>query len=240
LYYFSIIKNIKYFDYLFEIAGCKNLIDSNDILLTSKTSNDRFFVLAYYFGTLEKRLVDSKHISYEFFQKLRSKYLAEDIYGKQCLYSGTYREDSQLRIAVILYLRIISATIEETGRASRVGFAAMKNLGEQASYLTDIIRAISIDAQINKDIDDLLKMLSLSLFYRLHLNALGLCDLDSIGAANYKQIGLLAKCVELMENIKKNKNDPWITLKKRSLKDNYNQLPDNLKDALQEGYGEIL
>jgi len=128
--------------------------------------------------------------------------------------------------------------IQEIGSVCSIGYAGMKSIGEQASYYTDVVRAICYEARENKEIDDKLEMLSVSLFYQLHLNAFGLCDIKSIGAENYKKIGLLVECVELAKQILLNSKDPWKLLKKESLEKKFDSLSDDQKEIFKKGYGE--
>jgi len=233
-------KNMFYFDYIYQISSCKSLIESNDIYFTSKHLNERKLMTNHYFTSLENRIRQDNHISSNLLNTLRKKHYNRDFSESSRSKPGDYQEDTRLRIAIVLYHRIMDTPIQEIGSVCSIGYAGMKNLGEQASYYTDIVRAICDDARVNKEVDDKLEMLSVSLFYQLHLNALGLCDIKSIGAENYKKIGLLVECVELAKQILLNSKDPWRPLKKESLKKTLTYYQTIKRKYLRRGTVSIL
>lgn len=232
-------KQIYYFNYCFHIAQCKQLMENNDVYLTNKNVDDRAQILSYYFEKLESELEQNRHISQDILQEIRGAYLNYRYSGLNP-HRTTNKYDTRLRIAMILYLRLLGITEEVIGKSCRVGYAAIKKLGEQASYYTDVVRATSLEAVVSKETDDRLKMLSISLFYGVHINALGLCDIDVISAENYRHINSLALCVELAEKIKHSQSNPWVALDKMKLKNRFHTLPEQLQSVFLNGYGGTL
>lgn len=232
-------KQIYYFNYCFHIAQCKQLMENNDVYITNKNADDRAQILSYYFNNFESELEHNKDISQELLWEIR------DVYLPYC-YSGlkdrriTNKYVTRLRIAIILYWRLMGIAESVIGKTCRVGYAAIKKLGEQASYYTDVVRATSLKAVVSKKTDDRLKMLSLSLFYGIHTNALGLCDINTISAENYKYINSLVLCVELAEKLKHSQSNPWAELDKIKLKNGFRTLPEQLQLIFLNGYGGVL
>lgn len=232
-------KQIYYFNYCFHIAQCKQLMENNDVYITNKNADDRDQILSYYFKNLELELEQNRHISQDILQEINETYLSYRYSGIKSRRT-TNKYDTRLRIAMILYLRLMGLTEKVIGKSCRVGYAAIKKMGEQASYYTDVVRAISLKAVVSKKTDDRLKMLSISFFYGVHINALGLCDIDTISAENYRHINSLALCVELAEKIKYNQSNPWAELDKIKLKNCFYTLPEQLKSVFFNGYGGAL
>lgn len=232
-------KQIYYFNYCFHIAQCKQLMENNDVYLTNKNVDDKEHILSYYFEKLESELEQNRHISQDILQEIKGEYLNYRYSGLNP-HRTTNKYDTRLRIAMILYLRLLGITEEVIGKSCRVGYAAIKKLGEQASYYTDVVRATSLEAVVSKETDDRLKMLSISLLYGVHINALGLCDIDIISAENYRHINSLALCVELAEKLKHSHSNPWAELDKMKLKDRFNTLPEQLQSVFLNEYGGTL
>lgn len=232
-------KRLYYFDYCFKIAQCKQLMENNDVYITNKSVKERSQMLSYYFEKMESELEQNRHIGQDLLQEIRNMYSAYRYRDfKSC--RTNYKYDTRLRIAMILYLRLLGITEEVIGKTCWVGYAAIKKLGEQASYYTDVVRAISHEAVISKETDDRLKMLSISLFYGVHINALGLCDIDAISAENYRHINSLALCVGLAEKLKQRTSNPWVELDKLKLVNRFHSLPEQLQSVFLNGYGGVL
>jgi len=232
-------KYIYYFSYCFQLAQCKQLMENNDVYITNKNANEKAQMITYYFEKLETELEQNRHISQDTLREIRDMYLSYRYGGmKSCRTNHKY--DTRLRIAMILYLRLLGITEETIGKACWVGYAAIKKLAEQASYYTDVVRAISHKAAVSKETDNKLKMLSISLFYGVHINALGLCDIDVISAENYRHINSLALCVELAEKLKHSGANPWVELDKLKLKNRFHTLPEQLQSVFLNGYGGTL
>ena len=229
-------KRLYYFDYCFQIAQCKQLMENNAVYITNKSVTERAQMLSYYFEKMEPKLEQNKHIGQDMLQKIRNMYSPYRYRNFEfCRTNNKY--DTRLRIAMILYLRLLGITEEVIGKSCWVGYAAIKKLGEQASYYTDVVRAISHEAVISKEIDDRLKMLSISLFYGVHINALGLCDINAISAENYRHINSLALCVELAEKLKQGRANPLVELDKLKLMNRFHSLPEQLQSVFLNEYG---
>jgi replicative superfamily II helicase len=234
-------KQVNYFDYCYEISQCRRLIENNGTFFTKSATNDYMKLLSNYFKNgLESDIVKNKHTSQELSEEIREKYRFYDEHGNLKPGKVSNEDKTRLRIATILYLRLLGSSVEKIGKTCVVGYAASKRLGEQASYLTDIVCAIAKEKNCSKMTDDKLNMLSLSLFYCVHVNALGLCDINSISAENYRHIKLLTLCVEFAEKINHSQNDPKILLYKRRLKDRFQALPEQLQSVFTKGYGGSL
>lgn len=232
-------KNIYYFSYCFQIAQCKQLMENNDVYITKKNAYEKVQILSYYFEKLEPVLQQNRHISQDMLQKIREMYFSYRYGGLKHRYTSNMY-DTRLRIAMILYLRLLGITEEAIGKSCWVGYAAIKKLGEQASYYTDVVRAVSQKAAVSKEIDDNLKMISISLFYGIHINALSLCDIDAISAENYRYINSLSLCVELAKKIKHDRSNPLAKLDKLKLNNIFHTLPEQLQSVFLKGYGGIL
>lgn len=232
-------KRIFYFDYCFQIAQCRQLMENNDVYITRKSVQERERMLTYYFEKMEPELEKNRHIGWGILQEIQNMYSSSK-YGNFKSGRTNNKYNTRLRIAMILYLRILGRTEEDIGKTCWVGYAAIKKLGEQASYYTDVVQAISHKAVISKEIGDRLKMLSISLFYGVHINALGLCDIEAISAENYRHINSLALCVELAEKIKQSRFGPWVALDRLKLEDRFRSLPEQLQSVFLDGYGGVL
>ena len=233
-----------YFDYCYELANCNGIIDSSDALFTKKNVQERLAMFHYYFFKLECHLVSNKHISKNLIGNLRKRYIRVDSQNKQCIESSSSHQDRRLRIAIILYLRIMANTVKEIGSACMVGYAAMKRLSEQASYYSDIVRSMSCKAPIDEKLNDKLKMLSLGFFYSIPIDSIGLWNSDSIGIANYKNIIALAKCIRNAIEVSEmdvTKLDAFrYQLTMYMLREKYNALSSDMKEVFDDQFSTFL
>ena len=221
------------YDYLYYISECKELVDeASQQFAGKKSKNIKNIVKSI--EQMREGMLERGDLSYRLNRIISNDSIISKAKLGKWLSFEEQKKIVQLRISMILYMRIYGHRISDIYNVCIVPYGSIQTVAEEASFLLDTLIAIGYKKLVINEMKVKFQNLSIGLFMGINLEVFEFLEDINVDINNRTTIKKIADCVRLINEIENEKRSSWSMLKRIALEDKKKMLDEKYQRRIEE------